>query len=416
MLAASLAFCQPAQADRGEVEVQGKELLRDGRRWIPHGFYQIAFEVAPGNLGSADHPFWATAYNKYTPEEYSEMRKAGADSVRLQIAQMGADPQSPLFDRQFFEKALGAIRAARAAGLTVIVCVQDESHVPGDKPIDLPDEGTRRVWKEIAPQFPNDRGVLFELLNEPRPTPNPRNWKRWKAAMTETIRTVRETGARNVVIADGLGVGQVIDGAPLLDDPQVAYASHPYARQQHGQTRQAWDEKFGNFSRRAPVIITEWLSGGYFCDAATPESPVKFVNTCKSMGSDSKRERGIGRQGVLAAPAGASRTASSRRTPAFPAISLAMVWGGSSRPGTPPVSLRTPLNSWDHAERRAAWTMAGRASYEDSDRFRKGRWTGCLWRQVRRVVSNAISDLVKERRCFRAHVARAIICYGRLAR
>lgn len=26
---------------------------------------------------------------------------------------------------------------------------------------------------------------------------------------------------------DGLGVGQVIDGAPLLDDPQVAYASHP---------------------------------------------------------------------------------------------------------------------------------------------------------------------------------------------
>jgi endoglucanase len=287
MLAASVATCQPVQAVRGEVEVQGKELLRDGRRWIPHGFYQIAFEVAPGNLGRADHPFWATAYNKYTPEEYVEMRKSGADSVRLQVAQAGADPQSKLFDRAFLDKAMGAIRAARAAGLTVIVCVQDESHVPGDKPIDLPDGGTRRVWKEIAPQFANDRGVLFEILNEPRPAPNPQNWKRWKAAMTETIQTVRETGARNVVIADGLGVGQVIDGAPLLHDSQVAYASHPYALKKSGkydQTSKAWDAKFGNFSGRAPVIITEWLSGAYFCNADTPESTVKFVQYLQEHG------------------------------------------------------------------------------------------------------------------------------------
>lgn len=268
----------------GQVVVSGKRLIQDGQPWIPHGFYQIAFEVAPGNLGRADHPFWATAYNNYSPEEYAKMRKAGADSVRLQVAQAGADPQSKLFDREFLDKAIGAIRAARAAGLTVIVCVQDESHVPGEKSIDLPDDGTRRVWKEIAPQFANDRGVLFELLNEPSPAPNPQNWKRWKAAMTETIRTVRETGARNVVIADGLGVGQVIDGAPLLDDPQVAYASHPYALKQYGQTSKAWDAKFGNFSRRAPVIITEWLSGGYFCDADTPESTVKFVQYLQEHG------------------------------------------------------------------------------------------------------------------------------------
>jgi endoglucanase len=154
--------------------------------------------------------------------------------------------------------------------------VQDESHVPGDKPIDLPDDGTRRVWKEIAPEFAQDRGVLYELLNEPRPEPNPGNWKRWKEAMMDTIRTVRETGARNVVVADGLGVGQVMDGAPLLDDPQVAYASHPYALHAQGQTPAVWDAKFGRFSRRAPVIITEWISGGYYCDANTAQSTVEF--------------------------------------------------------------------------------------------------------------------------------------------
>jgi len=69
------------------------------------------------------------------------MRAAGADSVRLQIAQAGADPQSAIYNNAFFEKTMAAIRFARKAGLTVIVCVQDESHVPGEKAIDLPGDG-----------------------------------------------------------------------------------------------------------------------------------------------------------------------------------------------------------------------------------------------------------------------------------
>lgn len=262
---------------QGLVEVRGTELLRDGRPWIPHGYYQIAFEVAPANLARADHPFWATAQNNYKPEEYLRMREAGADSVRLQISQAGADPQSPIYDRQFVEKAMGAVQAARDAGLTVILAVQDESHIPGDRPIDFPDDGTRRIWRMIAPRFAHDRGVLYELLNEPRPQPSAQNWARWKQAMTLTLAVVRRSGSENVIVADGLGVGQVIDGAPLLADPQVAYASHPYALHPEGQTPRVWDAKFGDFSRRAPVIITEWISGGYYCDANTASSSLQFL-------------------------------------------------------------------------------------------------------------------------------------------
>jgi endoglucanase len=272
-----VGFCAAGRAQTGLVEVRGTQLLRDGQPWIPHGFYQIAFEVAPGDLTRADHPFWANAQIHYTPDEYREMREEGADSVRLQIAQVGADPQSKLFDRAFVDKVIGAIHAARAAGLTVMVAVQDETHVPRETPIELPDNGTRRVWKELAPQFAQDKGVMLELLNEPRPQPNPANWRRWAQAMNQTIHTVRKLGAKNVVIADGLGIGQVLDGAPLLDDAQVAYASHPYALHAEGQTRAMWDGKFGNFSRRAPVIVTEWISGGYYCDANTPESTVRFL-------------------------------------------------------------------------------------------------------------------------------------------
>lgn len=276
-LMACSAVAQANDGNAGSVSVRANQLMRDGQPWIPHGFYQIAFEVAPGNLAIADHPFWANAYNHYTPDEYREMRMAGADSVRIQIAQAASDPQSPLYDRAFVMKALDAVRAARAAGLTVMLCVQDESHVPGQTPIDFPDEGTRRIWRSIAPVFAGDHGVMYELLNEPRPKPTPQNWARWMATMMQTLRVVREAGAGNVVIADGLDVGQVIDGAPLLADSQVAYASHPYALAAQGQTKAMWDKKFGMFSRRAPVIITEWISGGYYCDENTAQSTVDFI-------------------------------------------------------------------------------------------------------------------------------------------
>jgi endoglucanase len=259
VIGAITLIARSAQAqvpDVGLVSVQGKELLRDGKAWVPHGFYQIAFEVAPANLGRADHPFWGIAYKHYSPQEYRDMRGAGADSVRLQIAQVAADRRSSLFDRAFLDQAMDAIRSARETGLTVIVSIQDESHVPGEAAIDFPDDGTRRIWNEIAPRFAQDRGVLFELLNEPRPEPSPANWRRWAQSMNLTIQVIRRTGAKNVVIADGLGVGQIIDGAPLLDDDQVVYASHPYALKPVGQTPKIWDTKFGNFSRRAPVIIT----------------------------------------------------------------------------------------------------------------------------------------------------------------
>ena len=89
------------------------------------------------------------------------MREAGADSVRLQLARAAADPQSSIYDRAFVEKTMGAVEAARNTGLTVIIAVQDETHVPGQTPIALPDDGTRRVWRTIAPRFARYRGVLY---------------------------------------------------------------------------------------------------------------------------------------------------------------------------------------------------------------------------------------------------------------
>lgn len=273
-------------APPGGVSVSGNQLLLDGRPWVPHGFYQIAFEQPP--TFSDEHRFWKVAAQFYNPGEYANMRAFGADSVRIQVAQPGMDPQDRLSTPEYRQAVLGAIGAARAAGLVVIVSVQDEQQTGEPHPADLPNPATGRAWQQIAPAFAHDRNVVFELFNEPRPQATPANWQAWKAAMEQTIGTVRQAGAENVVVADGLAVGQQLDGAPLLADPlrQVAYASHPYATKfsgAAGQTPGYWDMRFGMFSRRAPVIITEW-GLGYFCDPDTPRAAVAFLQYLQGHG------------------------------------------------------------------------------------------------------------------------------------
>ena len=283
-LTTTLSMAQPGRRDG--VSVSGTRLFLDGRPWIPHGLYQIAFEQPP--TFSDEHGFWKIASRFYSPEEYGHMRDFGADTVRIQLAQTGMDPQNRLSTPEYRNRALEAVRSAREAGLVVIVSMQDESQTGEQRPADLPDDATQRAWRVVAPAFARDRGVMLELFNEPRPLPSPPTWGAWAAAMNRTLHTVRDLGAINVVIADGLGVGQTLRGAPLLDDPfgQVAYASHPYVTKQSGpaaQTPEAWDMKFGNFSHRAPVLISEW-GIGYYCDAQTPSSVATFLQYLQQHG------------------------------------------------------------------------------------------------------------------------------------
>lgn len=282
----------------GQVTVAGNQLMRDGKPWLPHGYFQIAFAVPPAAFGitlpggKPSNPAFQIAYTNYSPTEYADMRRFGADSVRINIAEDGADPDnSYYFDRQWLKKVVGAIQSARAAGLSVIISIQDEEQT-GSKKSKLPNAATQRVWRELAPIFGHDRGVLFELYNEPNlhpksspdQVPSAADWELWAKAMNETLTLVRAVGAVNVVVADGLVDAQQLSGAPQLNDPlnQVAYASHPYpsgsteAIGDYNQTENAWNQKFGDLAETEPVIVTEWGTG-YFCDSKTPQAVVNFL-------------------------------------------------------------------------------------------------------------------------------------------
>ena len=282
----SSAAAQP----RDQVAVAGATLLRDGRAWTPHGFFQIAFATPPAAFAiPGANPVFEEAYNNFSDDEYRKMRETGADSVRINVAEDGADKDNAQFyDAAWLERVERAVRAARRAGLVVIVSLQDEAQTGASKS-PLPDSVTQKVWSRLAASFADDLGIMLEMYNEPNLHPQQRpvllentppaagDWEQWRVAFNAVIRTIRASGARNVVVADGLASAEQLTGAPKLDDPlkSVVYASHPYPLQQLDQSRAAWDDKFGNFSRTAPVIVTEW-GPGYYCDEQTGPATAAF--------------------------------------------------------------------------------------------------------------------------------------------
>ena len=278
-LAVSLVVCGLTSCTgwAQSVSIRNGQLTRDLRSWTPHGVVQIAFVAPP----AAQKGVFLEAYQHYGPGAYQQMRSKGIDSVRIQVSQPGLDPQSALFSPAFREQVIGAVRAARAAQLVVLISVQDEEQSGEAQGVaELPNAATGRVWESLAPVFSLDRGVLYELLNEPNLPPNSRNWQLWRDAMNTMIEIVRRSGAHNVVVADGLLFGERLAGAPDLRDPlgQVAYASHPYAHHEQDQSQAAWDMKFGDFARHHPVIVTEWATvPKYYCDLRTPKATEEFL-------------------------------------------------------------------------------------------------------------------------------------------
>ena len=193
------AAAQPAAppAALGAVSVSGTHILRDGQPWAPHGVMIVAFVAPP----AAQHGAFTAAYEHYSTAEFAAIKAWGADTVRIQVSQPGADPKSSLYSEAFVTQVKQAVLAGRAAGLNVIVSIQDESQAGEPSPAQLPDAGTGRVWQVLAPMFKDDPGVLYELLNEPQAEATPENWRGWANNTNIMIAIVR----RHVQ-----GVGSVI--------------------------------------------------------------------------------------------------------------------------------------------------------------------------------------------------------------
>jgi len=274
----------PAAAS-GEISVQGTTILRDGQPWIAKGI-SIVGRTAPA---AATKPGdYAQARAQFSAQELEKVKELfGADLIRFQVSQGGANPQSSIYSTDYLKEVQSAVKMARDMGFTVIVCVDGERSGGLDER-GMPNEKTLLAWKSLAPLFANDRGVMFELFNEPQPDgpdATPHDWDHWKAGMQPLVDEIRSLGAKNVLLADGLYWAQMLNSAPKLDDPlsEVVYAIHPYFAPKRLADEAAWFDMFGRFAIRHAVLASEWsaLSFGSNCNDNTPNFAAGMLNYLK---------------------------------------------------------------------------------------------------------------------------------------
>jgi hypothetical protein len=256
----------------GAITVAGPHLLKDGAPWIPRGV-QIVGLVAPDDFLFGKY---IPARGHYSASELALAKADGADLIRFQVSQFALDPLGTYYSPMYLHEVIGAVRSARALGLSVIISVQAELPTGVGDRCPLPDGQTDRVWQEFAPLFAGDPGVMFELYNEPGINPSTAAWQTWldggpvvepdgiaclAVGVQQLIDDIRSAGAGNVIIVPGLAFETTLAGLPPPTDPanpsnpQLAYGVH-YPQPSGGIP--VWDLTFGRFAARAPVIVTEW--------------------------------------------------------------------------------------------------------------------------------------------------------------
>jgi hypothetical protein len=201
----------------------------------------------------------------------------GVDTLRFQVSQDALDPQSALHDAAYLPFIVSTLKRARNAGFTVILSMRES--MPGQYPDPcgpdkLPCDITNRAWRQIL-QDPadigHDRHFLLEIYNEPLSGAQntDASWAAWRPPHQALLEHIRNLGAVNVLIADGIRSGKFLPIASKykLSDPvgRLAYGVHPYplllTNLSYYRSRD-WQAAFGNFcDGGAACIATEWATG-----------------------------------------------------------------------------------------------------------------------------------------------------------
>ena len=270
--------------------VDGAQLLRDGKPFLPRGFNMVGVLAPDGCTNPPSVP--RNARNAFGQAELLAARDAwSANTVRFQVSQGGLDPQDPMFRQSYVDRVKAGVQLARSLGLVVIVSMQDQFYSCGDVH-PLPSAATLRSWSTLVPVLKADPNVMFELFNEPQNEATSAGWAQWKNGGTsplsnlgvpavgyqQLVNHVRSLGATQVLIADGANYAGKLQGVPLLTDTlspaRLMYAVHPYYFHIADNATLAadqnnWNTRFGYLTATHPVIATEWNANSDTCKVGT---------------------------------------------------------------------------------------------------------------------------------------------------
>ena len=214
------------------------------------------------------------------------MKSWAVNTIRVPMNEdcwLGINGVKPEYGGQAYREALASfVKMLRSHGMYVIVDLH--LNAPGgslaksQQPMADADHSID-FWTSVAKTFKGDAGVVFDLYNEPnidgaktRPSPS---WQCWRdgcpntcwtgfpgtantAGMQPMLDAVRAAGARNVVLVNGLGMGEYL-GEPWLAhqprDPLQETSSpghHNYSFNEGCNTPCCWQSDGGDRRREGP--------------------------------------------------------------------------------------------------------------------------------------------------------------------
>ena len=216
-----------------------------------------------------------------------------ANAVRLPVMDSfwfghGKPPQVPSNDPEAYRRVVDdAIKMAAARGAYIILDLHRFM---------APEEGAAEFWKDAAARYKDNPAVIFDIFNEPTGI----SWEIWRnggevqvkakgnrpgrvfqsPGMQGLINAVRSTGAKNVIVAGGLGyaydLSGVLQGFALEDKTGngIVYATHFY------NWHKGWEKHFLGLVDKYPILVGETgadVNKMSFIPANAQEDPYTWV-------------------------------------------------------------------------------------------------------------------------------------------
>lgn len=275
LLAAPAQAQSDCLAGRCEVSLKGSTWLRDGKPWVPKGVVITGFLAPEPYLKGV----YAKARRLWGPDLLRNLKSVGVDTLRFNLGLAGVDPTNPMADgrltpamkKQYLQEVADAVALAKANGMVVIITLTDGEPTGFSGSESTPGRETVRAWTALAPMFANDPAVILNAFNEPgfggeaRIDEDPSPWQAWRTGYQMAVDAIRATGARNVIMLNGISTSRVWrrnTDANVPRDPlgKLAYDIHPFPTDSDQLTRGG--------KRRISYVnakdIDHWLDG--WCD------------------------------------------------------------------------------------------------------------------------------------------------------
>ena len=259
----------PKAIDGLVTKVRGARLVGSGDRPLQlRGVNRSGSEYACGQgWGIFDGPLYDAPNLTQPSSSIRAMKRWGINAVRIPLNEhcwLGINGVRSRYGGRAYRRAIGGyVDGLLARRMRVVLSLQVTG--PGSKLNDgsveysLPSaDHAPAFWRSVAKAYRSDRGVLFDLYNEPHlweladggDESSAAHWRCWRdgcnvpkpdrrseyrgAGMQQLLNVVRATGARNVVLAGGLGYANNLNRfdayAPRDPAHQLVASFHNYPK------------------------------------------------------------------------------------------------------------------------------------------------------------------------------------------